>query len=242
MKHLDLKQIAEYVEANVGTFHKKRLESLENLKLKEILQRKNPYLFRAKNILTAQDLVKSILDAFLQSQEETMFGDFIEGVAIFVCKQINDAKKSTDLVGIDLEFERDDNYYVIEIKSGPNWGNSSQIKKMLDNFAAARAKLKDKKVVAINGCCYGRDNKPHKDEYIKLCGQRFWTFISGDENLYATIIEPFGHKAHEKNETFSIAYAKIINRFTFEFGKDFCDESGEIDWKKLIIFNSGILR
>ncbi|MEN9612929.1 MAG: hypothetical protein RLZZ628_3743 [Bacteroidota bacterium] len=44
----------------------------------------------------------------------------------------------------------------------------------------------------------------------------------------------------KKNETFSIAYAKIINRFTFEFGKDFCDESGEIDWKKLIIFNSGI--
>jgi Type II restriction endonuclease EcoO109I len=173
MKYLNLNQIAEYVAANVGTFHKKRLESLENLKLKEILQRKNPYLFKAKNILTAQDLVKSILDAFLQSQEETMFGDFIEGVAIFVCKQINDAKKSMDLVGIDLEFERDDNYYVIEIKSGPNWGNSSQIKKLLDNFAAAREKLKDKNVVAINGCCYGRDNKPHKDEYIKLCGQRF---------------------------------------------------------------------
>jgi hypothetical protein len=62
MNHLDLKQIAEYVEANVGTFHRKRLESLENLKLKEILQRKNPYLFKAKNILTAQDLVKSILN------------------------------------------------------------------------------------------------------------------------------------------------------------------------------------
>jgi hypothetical protein len=40
------------------------------------LKRKNPYLFKAKNILTAQDLVKNLLDAYLQSQEETTFKEF----------------------------------------------------------------------------------------------------------------------------------------------------------------------
>ena len=49
------------------TFHRKRIESLELLKLSVILQRKNPYLFRAKNILDAHDFVKNILDAFLIS-------------------------------------------------------------------------------------------------------------------------------------------------------------------------------
>ncbi|GBE26604.1 modification methylase DpnIIB [bacterium BMS3Bbin03] len=46
---------------------------------------------------------------------------------------------------------------------------------------------------------YGRDNKPDKGEYQKLCGQRFWTFLSGDDLLYTDIIEPLGHKAKEKN-------------------------------------------
>ena len=238
MKKIDLKKVAEYVEANIDTFHRKRLESLEGMALKKILERKNPYLFKAKNILTAQDLVKTLLDAFLQSQEETMFGDFTEGVAIFVSNQINGGIKSKELIGIDLEFERDDNYYIVEIKSGPNWGNSSQIKKMKDNFAVAKTQLKGRNVIAINGCCYGKDNQPDKGDYQKLCGQRFWTFISGDEKFYTDIIEPFGYKAKEKNEEFLIAYSKMINRFTREFGNDFCDKDGGIDWKKLVEFNS----
>ena len=238
MKKIDLKKVAEYVEANIDTFHRKRLESMESMALKKILERKNPYLFKAKNILTAQDLVKTLLDAFLQSQEETMFGDFTEGVAIFVSNQINGGIKSKALIGIDLEFERDGNYYIVEIKSGPNWGNSSQIKKMKDNFAAAKAQLKGKNVIAINGCCYGKDNQPDKGDYQKLCGQRFWTFISGEENFYTDMIEPFGYKAKEKNEEFLIAYSKMINRFTREFYNDFCDKDGGIDWKKLVEFNS----
>jgi len=172
MKKLNLKEVTEYVENNIGTFHAKRLQALEKLKLHEILQRKNPYLFKAKNVLTAQDLVKNVLDAFLQSQEETMFGDFLEGVAIFICSKIFGGVKSK-LVGIDLEFEREKTMYVVEIKSGPNWANSSQIKKMRDNFATAKqileSKNKTKKVVAVNGCCYGRENQFTKPDYLKLC-------------------------------------------------------------------------
>ena len=38
-------------------------------------------------------------------------------------------------------------------------------------------------VIAINGCCYGKDNKPLKrDNYYKYCGQKFWEFISGEKN------------------------------------------------------------
>ena len=57
--------------------------------------------------------------------------------------------------------------------------------------------------------------------------------------MYKEIIEPLGHKAKERNEQFAEAYARMINRFTIEFGKRFCKENGAIDWAKLVEFNSG---
>jgi len=242
MKKLGLQKIYEYVEKHISIFHQRRLEYVQNkVDLLKILRQKNPYLFKAKNVLTAQDLVKGFLDAFLQSQEETLFGDFIEGFAIFVCDKVYGAKKSK-LTGVDLEFEKDNVLYVVEIKAGWNWGNSSQIRQLRINFANAtkiiHAKT-HKKVIAINGCCFGKDKKSDKNGYFKLCGQKFWEFITGDPNLYIEIIEPIGYKAKQKNEEFLESYARIINQLTLEFSQKFCDD-GKIDWAKLIEYNSGI--
>ena len=93
------------------------------------------------------------------------------------------------------------------------------------------------KIVAVNGCCYGIDNKPDKGSYFKYCGQEFWEFISDDKNLYIDIIEPLGHNAKEKNEEFLLAYSRVINKFTLKFSQDFC-EDGMINWKKIVEFNS----
>lgn len=97
---------------------------------------------------------------------------------------------------------------------------------------------------ATAGCCYGRDDNPHKfpkkgPDYFKYCGQRFWEFISGDPNLFTELIEPLGYKAKEKNDAFAQSYAQVINKFTREFANEFCTEAGDIDWKKLVRFNSG---
>lgn len=240
MEQLNLGEVAEYVEEHITTFHRKRLEKIKSLKLDQILKKKNPYLFKAKNILTAQDLIKGILDAYLSSQEETLFGEFLEGVAIFVCDKIYGARKSK-LTGIDMEFEKDGVIYIVEIKAGWNWGNASQIKQLRQNFAKATALLStqtDKPIVAINGCCFGKDNRPDKGDYLKLCGQTFWQFISGDEQLYLQIIEPIGYKAKEKNQEFLEAYSAVINLFTLEFAQNFC-ENGIISWEKLLKYNSG---
>ena len=92
----------------------------------------------------------------------------------------------------------------------------------------------------MNGCCYGRDNKPDKGDYYKYCGQRFWSFISGDENLYTDIIEPLGHNARIRNDEYNLLHTKMINKFTKDFSAEFCKETGEIDWEKLVQYNSAI--
>jgi hypothetical protein len=43
-----IEKVRQYVYAYIGTFHESRLNSLRNLELKQLLKRKNPYLFRAK--------------------------------------------------------------------------------------------------------------------------------------------------------------------------------------------------
>ena len=241
MKPITQQEIADYVEANIQSFHQRRLDNLQRLKMLDVVKQKNPYLFKAKNIITAQDFVKTILDARLSSQEETIFGGFLEGLAIFISSKVYSGQKSS-AEGIDLEFERDNIRYIISIKSGPNWGNSSQVKKLRDNFRQAKRILGTNKlsmnVVAVNGCCYGKDRKPDKGDYLKLCGQKFWEFIAGDDNLYTDIIEPLGHQAKEKNEQFMQEYAKVINRFTAEFIGKFCDAEGNMLWEEIVKFNS----
>ena len=243
MEVLQPQDIIEYVEQNIGSFHQKRIIGLSSLKLTTVLARKNPYLFKAKSLVTAPDIVKSITDAFLSSQEETLFGDWLEGLAIFVNQKVYNGRKS-GIPGIDLEFDHQNVRYLVTIKSGPNWANSSQIKKLELDFKTAKKTLQTSgaqtNVVAVNGCCYGRDNKPNKGGYYKYCGQRFWEFISGDPELYTKIIEPLGYQARERNEEFLEAYVQMINKFTKEFLDIFCTDEGNINWEKLIRFNSAI--
>ena len=81
MKPLNLDQVRGYVNENIVDFHQRRIRSLEELKVERLLT-KNPYLFKAKNIVTAGELISSLLDAFLSSSEEKLFGDFLEGLAV----------------------------------------------------------------------------------------------------------------------------------------------------------------
>jgi len=141
MVAIKIAEVSQYIEKNIGSFHNGRLESLKKLKLNGVLARKNPYLFKVKNVLMSQDFVKPLLDAYLSFQEETIFGNFLEGLAIFINeKAYNGWKSSTQ--GIDLEFNKDNIRYIVAIKSGPNWGNSSQVRKMRDDFRKAKQTIR----------------------------------------------------------------------------------------------------
>jgi hypothetical protein len=241
MKKLSLKSVTDYVEKNIGIFHQKRIKCVDSLKLKNVLKRKNPYLFKAKNVTTSEQIIRGIVDAYISSNEETIFGDWLEGLAIFINEKVYGGRKS-GITGIDLEFDKDGNRHIVSIKSGPNWGNSSQIAKMVNDFNTAKKTLRTSnsnlQIIAVNGCCYGKSKKWDYGTHFKYCGQRFWEFISGNKDLYLEIIEPLGHKAKERNEEFQKSYSKMINKFTKEFSNEFCMDSGEIDWEKIVRFNS----
>lgn len=246
MPKLKLKDVLDYVENHIGKFHERRIEKIKKINLKDVLKAKNPYLYKAKNILTSQEIVENILSATMSSSEEGLFGNWLEGLAIFINEKVYKGRKSTS-TGIDLEFTKDKVRYVVVIKSGPVWGNQSQLSNMYSNFNEAKRRLGTsggkEQILFVNGCCYGKDNKPHKfpkkgPDYYKYCGQEFWEFVSGDGKLYVEIIEPLGYKAKEKNDEYYIEYANLVNKLTIDFSKEFCNENGEIKWEEIVKLNS----
>lgn len=225
-------------------FNEKRLEKVSKLRLNEILKRKNPYLFKAKNIQTSEELIKYILDAFLSSQEETIFGNLMEELAIFVCEKIFNGQKAEKgkFKSIDLIFKKEKNIYIVSIKSGIHWGNKDQISEMKKNFKRAKKILINEgatnKIIAVNGCMYGKDNKPKKKNYYKYCGQEFWEFVTGDNEFYQKIIIPLDKEARKKDEDFKKAYYAKTNEMTKEFSEKYLTPDGIIDWQKIIEYVS----
>ena len=248
--------VRDYVEANIGYFHERRLDTVRNKQLGDVLSRKNPYLFKAKSP-TVTRMISGIMDAFLSSQEEGLFGNFLEGVAVFIAEQVYGGyKPSTDeLTGVDLVFEKDGIVYIVDIKSGPNWGNSSQVNRMYRHFqegiSRLRPKFPEQRIVPVNGCMYGKDRKPRKVgkireagkvvaeiEYWKLCGQDFWHLISGNAQLYTDIIEPLGYRAKKRNMAFQDEYENFLNRLLREFLNTYANDDGKIAWDRLTEFVS----
>lgn len=241
MNPLDLAEVAQYVSENIVDFHQRRLRSLEELKLEKLLS-KNPYLFKAKNIVTAGELVTGLLEAFLSSSEEKMFGDFLEGLAIFIAEKTCNGHKST-APGVDLEFSNKGIYFIVSVKSGPNWGNSSQQNKLEQDLRNAVMRIKQThrgiNVQPVLGICYGKSKTSYLRGYLKVVGQNFWFLISENKHLYTEIIEPIGYRAKEHNEVFLGEKSRVTNRLTRQFIDLFCDPDGSINWSRLVEFNSG---
>jgi len=241
MKSLNLDEVREYVNENVVDFHQRKVKSLEELRLKKLLT-KNPYLFKAKNITTAGELITNLLEAFLSSSEEKLFGDFLEGLAVFVAQKTCAGHKSA-APGVDLEFLYRKVHYVVSVKSGTNWGNSSQQDKLEQDLKNAVVRVKQlhhgANVQPVLGICYGKTKTSYVRGYLKVVGHNFWYLISENKMLYTDIIEPIGYRAKEHNENFINERGRIMNLFTKQFIDEFCDATGAINWVRLVEFNSG---
>jgi hypothetical protein len=242
MNRITQNLIDEYIDKNMASFFEKQIELLSTVEFSDLMGTMHPYRPLINFPLSASSIVSVLLDTYISSSEETLFEDLFEGLAIFINGKVYSGWKS-GIKGIDLEFDNNGIRYIVSIKSGPNWGNSSQIEKMVNTFNTAKKTLQTSNshlnIMCINGCCYGKYNNPDKGSYYKYCGQAFWEFIGGNENIYTDIIEPLGRHIKITNKKYFESYARMINKFTKEFLDLFCDDNGSLDWNKLVKFNSG---
>jgi len=222
-------------------FYQSLISKLDTLNIKKIMRRKNPYLFRAKAMNGAAQIVEAVLAAFISSSEETIFGNvFFEPIATAV-GQSNKALSE----GIDVMAEREDTVYAVAVKSGTSVFNADSRKKQELNFMAAmkRAQQARKRFVPIVGYSYGRKKTTNRGQpkiYAELAGQEFWYELTGDDQFYIKLIRFMKELPEKYIENYDMAYQKAANRLLKEFTNEFCLEDGSIDWEKLVKFNSGI--
>lgn len=227
---VDLKPI---VTKHLATFGDKRRRSIEKIALRGLLAKKNPYLFIARQVDTPSELAQELVSATLSSSEETMFGNTLEAIAIDICADVYGGLKSA-APGIDLEFNRGGCRYLVSIKSGPNWGNSSQVARLRQDFATAVKVLRQNdptaNVQAVNGCCYGVQRTDY-GTYLKVCGAAFWELISGDPHLYVRLIEPIRVAA---SNGFVAERTDLVHRITTELSVSWSLADGRLDWERIV--------
>ena len=78
----DEEKVVEAISVALSEFYTSLTNKLNKIKLKDILKKKNPYLYRAKGINDATMVINRILSAYICSSEETIFGNtFFEPIS-----------------------------------------------------------------------------------------------------------------------------------------------------------------
>lgn len=238
----DEQAVVRAIATALETFYTTLIEKIDKLNIQKVMKRKNPYLYRAKAMQSASEIVDSVLTAFVSSSEETIFGNcFFEPIAIAAS---GGSKALAE--GIDIMFQdnKSNTIYAIAVKSGPSVFNADSKKRQEQNFMAASklAQQVKERYEAYIGYCYGKKNDSGRGKpkmYQELAGKRFWEELTGDEEFYIKIIDYMGTMPEQYVAEYKESYNKAANRLVREFSNSFCKEDGSIDWEKLVEFNSG---
>ncbi|MBR6821689.1 MAG: cytoplasmic protein [Clostridia bacterium] len=238
----DEKRVVETIANALEQYYNTLIQKMDKLDIISVIKRKNPYLYRAKAMENAAEIVESVLSAHIASSEETIFGNtFFEPIAIAV----SGGQKAL-AEGIDIMIQKDkiNTIYAIAVKSGPSVFNADSKKKQEQNFMKARVLAQQAKAIyeAFVGYGYGKKVKGVKGTpkiFKELAGKQFWTELTGDDRFYIKLIEYMGDLPEKYVAAFKTSYNKARNRLVREFSNYFCREDGSIDWEKLVEFNSG---
>jgi hypothetical protein len=148
--------VVSAIATALDDFYTVLIAKVDKINIKNIMRRKNPYLFRAKAMNGVSQVVEAILAAFISSSEETVFGNvFFEPIATAA----GQGQKAL-AEGVDVMAERDGTIYAVAVKSGPSVFNADSKKKQEQNFMAAGklAQQAKKRFVPIIGYSYGKKN------------------------------------------------------------------------------------
>ncbi len=201
---------------------------------RKIIATKNPFLFRARVTTDGQLLARMIVDAFLSSSEETMFGNRLEEIAIEICSHAKGGRKSST-EGIDLEYDEGQKRTIIQIKSGPKWGNSRSRPALVSSFNKARQVIRQGRNVEIRcveGICYGPSETKDLGTHWRLIGNDFWYDISGWHGAARGVLSIIGqHAGNGLEEAREGAYNDMVS---FLRSKGAVTQMGHMSWNKLL--------
>ena len=238
MTTLDPNKLENLIKRCLNDFYERRFEKLEKLQLRQVLKRKNPYLFKALGTEQASEIVKKILEAYISSSDETIFGNiYFEQIALNLPNiTVSDGK------GVDLILNEEKVVHAYALKSGPNPFNSSAKERQSTEFLELKSRLMklQKQFDPVLAYAYGRKNKPSSGKYIyrESSGQEFWKELTGDNDFYLKLMRLMKDEPQKRIEKYKSGWDAVINKFTKEFAEDFCFEDGHINWEKLTQFVS----
>jgi len=227
------------IEKCLDDFYQRRFSNLEKLQLRKILRRKNPYLFKALGTEDASEIVRRLLEAFISSSDETIFGEaYFEQVSRNLPRiQVSDAK------GVDLILQEEKVIHAYALKSGPNPYNASQKERQNTEFLELKSRLMklQKQFDPVLAYAYGRKSRASGGKWIyrETSGEEFWKELTGDSDFYLKLIRLMKDIPLRRKDEYKSKWDAAINRFTREFTEDFCFLDGHIDWEKLTKFVSG---
>ncbi|HZS77264.1 MAG TPA: PmeII family type II restriction endonuclease [Ktedonobacteraceae bacterium] len=232
-------ELEEVIRQSLDEFYRRRIKKLSELKLRSVLRKKNPYLFRAVGVKDAYEIVDELLRAYMSSSDETIFGDaFFEPIAK-LCSGGTVAPSE----GVDVAVETDTVYKAIAVKSGPNIFNASQAKRQDQEFKTLRSRLLKlhKQFDALLGHGYGRKYSDPTDNriYRIRSGQAFWEELTGDPDFYIKLIDLMRDYPKRHRDEFEEEWAKARTRFIQDFLNNFGNPDGSINWERLLRYNSG---
>ncbi len=200
----------------------------------KIIAKKNPFLFRARVSTDANLLARMIVDAFLSSSEETMFGNVLEGIVIDICSHAKGGRKSST-ESIDLEYDEGQQRTIVQIKSGPNWGNSRQKKALANSFNTARQVVRQGRNVdvrCVEGICYGPSETRDLGTHWRLIGNDFWHDISDWDGTARAVFNIIGeHAGNGLEEARESAYNDMVS---FLRSRDVVTTGGQVAWNLLL--------
>jgi hypothetical protein len=177
-------------QSTINSIVLESLNGLKNIKRKQIsfpklLGKSNPYTL-AVNCNTAESLVDFILSSHIQTSSKTIWGNYLEIIALEISKLTIDGYKSKEEC-TDIEWELNGFKNYRGWKSSPNWCNADQ--KRAVNLKESQLKNNENfgsfKVLTS----YGKTSEKRANNgFVQLSGQDAWFEVGLDDETYNKVM------------------------------------------------------
>jgi hypothetical protein len=203
------------------------LTKLQNINRKPIdftklLQKCNPYELVVE-CRSTDEVADFIMINHIKTSRGTIWGDFLELIAIKICESSLNGYKSKEAC-TDLEWVDQGKKHYRGFKSSPKWANADQ-KKTANNKDKELREQSDfgsYKVLTSYGKTAKRTNE---NNFVQLSGQDAWQEISNDQDMYKKVMTGIDINSGIIGQFLKNIYTSDMDRSTKWFSDNFITDN-----------------